>query len=88
MILKKSLYSHKKGYAIYSAVHQWCEFKSSRGKNTNVSAQKSNSNTAWFNFQTDVIFSSNLVSQITLRSSGKNIVYGTVTGNKVDDTNI
>jgi hypothetical protein len=41
-----------------------------------VTAQKSNSNTVWFNFQTYVIFSSNLVSQVTLRSSGKDIVYG------------
>jgi len=33
-------------------VYQWCEFKSRRGKNTNLTAQKSNSNTVWFNFQT------------------------------------
>jgi hypothetical protein len=32
-------------------VYQWCEFKSRRGKNKNVSAQRSNSNTVWFNFQ-------------------------------------
>jgi len=41
-----------------------------------VTAQRSNSNTLWFNFQTYVIFSSNLVSQVTLRSSGTDIVYG------------
>jgi hypothetical protein len=61
---------------IYCTVYQWCEFKSRRGKNTNVTAQKSNSNTAWFNFQTYVIFSSNLVSQVPLRSSGTDMVYG------------
>ena len=32
-----------------AAVYQWCEFKSRRGKNTNLTAQKSNSNTVWFN---------------------------------------
>ena len=30
----------------------WCEFKSRRGKNKNLTAQKSNSNTVWFNLQT------------------------------------
>jgi hypothetical protein len=30
----------------------WCEFKSRRGKNKNLTAQRSNSNTVWFNFQT------------------------------------
>jgi hypothetical protein len=40
-----------------------------------VTTQKSNSNTVWFNFQTYVIFSSNLLSQVTLRSSGTVIVY-------------
>ena len=64
------------GKAIYSAVYQWCEFNSRRGKNTNVTAQKSNSITGWFNFETYVIFRSNLVSQVTLRSSGTDIVYG------------
>ena len=29
-----------------------CEFKSRRGKNNNLTALKSNSNTVWFNFQT------------------------------------
>ena len=33
-------------------MYQWCEFKSHRGKNKNLTAQKSNSNTVWFNFQT------------------------------------
>jgi len=32
-------------------VYQWCEFKSRRGKNKNLTAQRSNSNTVWFNFQ-------------------------------------
>ena len=31
---------------------QWCGFKSRRGKNKNLTALKSNSNTVWFNFQT------------------------------------
>jgi hypothetical protein len=57
-------------------MYQWCEFKSRRGKNTSVTAQKSNSNTVWLNFQTYLIFSSNLVSQVTLRSDGTDIVYG------------
>ena len=38
--------------------------------------QKSNSNTVWFNFQTFIIFSVNLVSLVTLRSSGTVIWYG------------
>ena len=42
----------------------------------NLTAQKSNSNTVWFNFQTYIIFSINLVSQVTLRSSGTDILYG------------
>ena len=37
---------------------------------------KSNSNTVWFNFQTYIIFSINLVSLVTLRSSGTDILYG------------
>ena len=32
-------------------MYQWCEFKSRRGKNKNLSAQRYNSNTVWFNFQ-------------------------------------
>ena len=43
----------------------------------NVTALKSNSNTVWFNFQTYIIFSINLVSfKVTLRSSGTDILYG------------
>ena len=34
------------------AVYQWCELKSHRGKNKKLSAQRSNSNTVLFNFQT------------------------------------
>jgi hypothetical protein len=41
-----------------------------------VTTQTSNSNTVWLNFQTYVIFSSNLVSQVTLMSGGTDIVYG------------
>ena len=56
---------------------QWCGFKSRRGKNTNLTALKSNSNTVCFNFQTYIIFSINLVSfKVTLRSSGIDILYG------------
>ena len=43
----------------------------------NLTALKSNSNTVWFNFQTYIIFSINLVSfKVTLRSSGTDILYG------------
>jgi hypothetical protein len=44
---------------------------------TYLTAQKSNFNTVWFNFQTYyyTIFSINLVSQVTLRSSGTDILY-------------
>jgi hypothetical protein len=31
---------------------EWYEFKSRPGKNRNSTAQKSNANTVWFNFQT------------------------------------
>ena len=41
-------------YDIYIYIYQWCELKSRRGKNNNLTAQKSNSNTVWFNFQTYV----------------------------------
>ena len=33
-------------------MYQWCGFKSRRGKNKNLTALKSNSNTVWFNSQT------------------------------------
>ena len=36
----------------------------------------SNSNTVWFDFQTYIIFSINLVSLVTLRSSGTDVLYG------------
>jgi hypothetical protein len=39
-------------------------------------ALKSNSNTVWFNLQTYMIFSFNLVSFVTLRSSATYILYG------------
>ena len=42
----------------------------------NLTTLKSNSNTVRFNFQTYIIFSINLVSLITLRSSGTDILYG------------
>ena len=50
-------------------------FKSRRGKNNNLTALTSNSNTVWFNFQTYIIFSINLVSLVTLRTSGTDILY-------------
>ena len=59
-----------------AAVYQWCGFKSRRGKNKNLTALKSNFNTVWFNFQTYIIFSINLVSLVTLRSSGTDLLYG------------
>ena len=64
-------------YIYAAAVKQWCGFKSRRGKNKNLTVLKSNSNTVWFNFQTYIIFSINLVSfKVTLRSSGTDILYG------------
>ena len=43
----------------------------------NLSSQRFNSNTAWFNCQTYIyIFSINLVSQVNLRSNGTYILYG------------
>jgi hypothetical protein len=36
-------------------VYQWCGFKSRKGKNKNLTALKSNSNTVWFNLQTDAV---------------------------------
>ena len=43
----------------------------------NLTALKSNSNIVWFNFQTYIKFSINLVSfKVTLRSSGTDILYG------------
>ena len=66
----------RKAKRMVPAVYQWCGFKSRRGKNKNLTALKSNSNTVWFNFQTYIIFSINLVSLITLRSSGTDILYG------------
>ena len=57
-------------------MYQWCELKSCQGKNKNLTALKSNSNTVWFNFQTYIIFSISLVSLVTLRSSGTDILYG------------
>ena len=61
-----------------AAVYQWCGFKSRRGKNKKLTALKSNSNTVWFDFQTYIIFSINLhvVSLVTLRSSGTDMLYG------------
>ena len=43
-----SYYSKQNSIYIYI----WCGFKSRRGKNKNLTALKSNSNTVWFNFQT------------------------------------
>jgi hypothetical protein len=58
------------------SIQTWCEFKSRRVKNKHLTAQRSNSNTVWFNFPMYIIFSIYLVSQATLRSSGKDVLYG------------
>ena len=50
-------------------MHQWCGFKSRRGKNKNLTAQKSNSNTVWFNFQTYVYSKPTDTNQYLLPSS-------------------
>ena len=42
----------------------------------NLTALNSNSSNVWFNFQTYIIFSINLVSLVTFRSSGTDILYG------------
>ena len=55
-------------------MYQWCGFKSRRGKNKKLTALKSNSNTVWFIFQKNKIFSIDLVSLVTLRSSGTDIL--------------
>jgi hypothetical protein len=55
-------------------IYIWCGLKSRRGKNKYLTALKSNSNTVWFNFQTYIIFSINIVSLVTLRSSGTDIL--------------
>ena len=52
------------------------EFKSRRGKNKKLIAQKYISNAFFFTFQTYIIFTINLLSQGTLRCSGTNILYG------------
>ena len=48
----------------------------SREEQKKLTALKSNSNTVWFNFQMYIIFSINLVSLVTLRSSGTDILHG------------
>jgi hypothetical protein len=58
-------------------VYQWCGLKSRQGKNKNLTAQKYNSNTVWFKCpNVYIIFSIYLVSQVTLISSGTDIVWG------------
>ena len=47
-------------FNIIIRIYQWCGFKSRRGKNKNLTALKSNSNTVWFNFQTYSLTSSAL----------------------------
>jgi hypothetical protein len=46
------------------------------GRTKKFTALKSNSNTVCINFQTYIIFIINLVSLITFRSSGTDILYG------------
>ena len=56
-----------------SASMVWVQIPSSEEQN--LTALKSNSNTVWFNFQTYIIFSINLVSfKVTLRSSGTDMI--------------
>ena len=58
-----------------SVSNVWAQISSKEEQN--LTAQKSNSNTVWFNFQTYIISSINLVSfKVTLRSSGTDILYG------------
>ena len=46
-----------------------------KGRDFFLTVLKSNSNTVWFNFQTYIIFSINLVSfKVTLRSSGTDMI--------------
>ena len=52
-----------------------CSTSGSRRIYIYLTAKKSNSHTVWFNFQM-YIFSINLVSLVTLRSSGTDIFYG------------
>jgi hypothetical protein len=46
------------------------------GRTKKMTALKYKSNTVWFNFQTYIIFSINLVSLVTLRSSGTDKWFG------------
>ena len=48
-VKKQCRHTNRAGYI-------WCGFKSRRGKNKNLTALKSNSNTVWFNFQTYIIY--------------------------------
>ena len=57
-----------------SASIVWIQIR--RGKNKQLTALKPNSNTIWFNFPTYIIFSINLESLVTFRSSGTYILYG------------
>jgi hypothetical protein len=53
---------------------QWCGFKSHRGKNKNLTALKSNSNTVWFNFQTYIyiyIYIIIIIKKLPLYNGGK-----------------
>jgi hypothetical protein len=52
----------------------WVQIQSREDKI--FTGKKNNYYTVWFNLQTYIIFSINLVSQVTLRSSGTYIVYG------------
>ena len=68
--------------ALEVRLSEWCcsvsmvWVQTSSREEQNLTALKSNSNTVWFNFQTYIIFSINLVSLVTLRSSGTDILYG------------
>ena len=63
--------------ALDVSLSEWCCSVSMVWVQIPSTALKSNSNTVWFNFQTYIIFSINLVSfKVTLRSSGTDILYG------------
>jgi hypothetical protein len=58
---------------IGAAVYQWYEFKSRRGKNKNCTAQQSNSNTVWFNFQAYIYIYIDWFDFIMLNATFSNI---------------
>ena len=60
---------------IGAAVYQWCELKFHRGKNKKLSAQRSNSNTVLFNFQTYIYESLIVFKGVSLQTFFPECVY-------------